>query len=63
MGGYAILNIPKIKKLLKGGNVLIESLYSWEEYLEMKEEFSDSFNVLEGLAVEYHAANASQRMY
>lgn len=46
MGAYAILNLPKIKELFKDGSVVIESLYSWEEYLEMKKEFGDSFKVL-----------------
>jgi len=46
MGAYAIMSLPKIKELFKDGNVLIESLYSWEEYLEMKKEFGDSFKVL-----------------
>jgi len=46
MGAYAILNIPKIKGLFENGSVVIESLYSWEEYLEMKKEFGDSFKVL-----------------
>jgi len=46
MGAYAILNIPKIQELYKNGNVIVESLYSWEEYLEMKKEFGDSFKVL-----------------
>jgi len=46
MGAYAILNLPKIKELFTNGNVVVESLYSWEEYLEMKKEFGDSFKVL-----------------
>ena len=46
MGAYAILSIPKIKDLLKNGSVLVESLYSWEEYLEMKKEFGDEFKTL-----------------
>jgi|SRR3989339_341522 len=46
MGAYAILSIPKIKEFLKNSNVIVESLYSWEEYLEMKKEFGDSFKVL-----------------
>jgi dephospho-CoA kinase len=46
MGAYAILNLPKIKELFKTSSVIIESLYSWEEYLEMKKEFGDSFKVL-----------------
>ena len=27
-------------------NILVESLYSWEEYLEFKNEFGDDFKVL-----------------
>ena len=50
MGCYAILSIPKIKELINGTSVLVESLYSWEEYLEMKKEFGDSFKVLSVLA-------------
>jgi len=46
IGAYAILNLPKIKKLFENSNVLIESLYSWEEYLEIKKEFGDSFKTL-----------------
>ncbi len=46
MGCYAILSIPKIKEFLKNSNVFVESLYSWEEYLEMKKEFGDDFKVL-----------------
>ena len=46
MGAYAILNVPKIQELFKNTSVIVESLYSWEEYLEMKKEFGDSFKVL-----------------
>ena len=46
MGAYAILNVPKIKELFKNSSVVVESLYSWEEYLEMKKEFGDAFKVL-----------------
>lgn len=46
MGAYAILNLPKIKKLFETSSVIVESLYSWEEYLEMRKEFGDSFKVL-----------------
>ena len=33
---YAHRTIEKIKKLPDSANVLVESLYSWEEYLEFK---------------------------
>lgn len=46
MGAYATLNFPKIKKLFETSSVILESFYSWEEYLEMKKEFGDSFKVL-----------------
>jgi len=46
MGAYAVLNIPKIKELFKDGSLFIESLYSWEEYIEVKNTFGDSFKVL-----------------
>lgn len=46
MAAMAIANLPKIKELHKSTNVIIESLYSWEEYLKMKEEFGENFKVL-----------------
>lgn len=46
LSAMAILNLPKIKELYKSGSVLIESLYSWEEYTKIKEEFGDEFIVL-----------------
>lgn len=46
MGAYAILSLPKVKELYENSSVIIESLYSWEEYLEMKKEFGDVFKVL-----------------
>lgn len=46
MGSYAIKSMPKLKKLFQTSSVIIESLYSWEEYLEEKKQFGDSFKVL-----------------
>ena len=46
MGAMAILSIPKVKELSQNSSVIIESLYSWEEYLAVKQEFSDAFKVL-----------------
>lgn len=46
MGAYAILSLQKVKDFYQENSVLVESLYSWEEYLEMKKEFGDSFKVL-----------------
>lgn len=47
MGVYAKFSIPKIEKLLeKNRIVLLESLYSWDEYKIIKKEFGDNFLVL-----------------
>ena len=43
MGAYAKLSLPKIHKLVqKGKDVLIESLYSWEEYLVIKDNYPET---------------------
>ena len=42
----ARLSLPKINDCLKEGNVVVESLYSWEEYKLLKEEYGDNFKVL-----------------
>jgi dephospho-CoA kinase len=46
MAAMAIANLPKIKELYEKGNVVIESHYSWEEYVKFKEEFGENFKVL-----------------
>lgn len=46
MGAYALVNMDKIKELYKTSNVILESFYSWEEYLEVKKVFGDRFKVL-----------------
>jgi len=46
IGALAIANMPKIKELSEKSSVILESLYSWEEYLEVKKSFGDSFKVL-----------------
>jgi dephospho-CoA kinase len=43
---YAQKVIEKIKNIKEDTNILVESLYSWDEYLEFKKEFGDSFKVL-----------------
>jgi dephospho-CoA kinase len=46
MAAYAKLNIPKILKALKQSDVVIDGLYSWEEYLVLKRKFGDRLSVL-----------------
>jgi dephospho-CoA kinase len=46
MAAYAILSLSKIRKFYKEGNVVIESLYSWDEYKVVKDEFGSNFKVV-----------------
>ncbi len=47
MGGYAILAKAKITELINLNEVvIIESLYSWDEYKILKDEFGEIFEVL-----------------
>ncbi|MDQ7778929.1 MAG: AAA family ATPase [Planctomycetota bacterium] len=41
MAAYAILNRPRIDRLLKSGNVVVDGLYSWEEYKLLKRAYGD----------------------
>jgi len=46
MAAFAILNIPKLDKLLKKSNVVGDGLYSWSEYKVLKEKYGDSMYVV-----------------
>ena len=37
MAAYAKLNLPRIDSALKSSNVVVDGLYSWEEYILLKE--------------------------
>jgi dephospho-CoA kinase len=39
---YARLNQPKIERALKNSNVVIDGLYSWEEYTYLKELYGEN---------------------
>ncbi len=43
MAAFAKLNLDRIKAAAKKGHVTLESMYSWEEYLLLKETFGDDF--------------------
>ena len=46
-GAYAILATPKINKALKESDVvIIESLYSWDEYKIIRKRFKDNFKTI-----------------
>jgi dephospho-CoA kinase len=46
MAAYAKLNLPEIDAAMKKSNVVIDGLYSWEEYLFLKENYGEYFNVV-----------------
>jgi dephospho-CoA kinase len=46
MAAYAILSVPRIDAALKAANVVVDGLYSWEEYLYLKEHYGDNFYVV-----------------
>ncbi|OGO37374.1 MAG: dephospho-CoA kinase [Chloroflexi bacterium RBG_16_57_8] len=46
MAAYAKLNLPAIDAALKNGEVVIDGLYSWEEYTFLKEHYGDAFRVV-----------------
>ena len=61
MGAYALLALPKIKNLLKKNKiVLVESLYSWDEYKIMKKEFANNFILI---AIYASPATREKRLY
>jgi dephospho-CoA kinase len=46
LAAMALANLPAIKSAFTQSSVLIESLYSWEEYLKLKDEFGESFKAV-----------------
>jgi dephospho-CoA kinase len=46
MDAYARLSAPRIDAALKNRNVVVDGLYSWEEYLFLKDRYCDSFVVV-----------------
>jgi dephospho-CoA kinase len=46
MAVYAKLNLPKIDSSLESSNVVIDGLYSWEEYIVLKEYYGEQFTTV-----------------
>ncbi len=46
MAAYAKLNLPIIDSALNNSDVVIDGLYSWEEYVFLKEYYGDKFYVV-----------------
>ncbi len=64
MGAMAIKSLPMIEKFYTEGSVVIESLYSWEEFKIVKEKFGDSFKLMTIFtAKEIRYARLSKRPY
>jgi dephospho-CoA kinase len=46
MAAYAILNRPRIDAALQSADVVADGLYSWEEYLSLKDYYGSRFYVI-----------------
>ncbi len=46
MSAYARLNLPRIDSALKHSDVVIDGLYSWEEYTFLKGYYGEDFYVI-----------------
>jgi dephospho-CoA kinase len=46
MDAYAKLSVPRIDAALKNSNVVVDGLYSWEEYRYLKDRYGDDFIVV-----------------
>jgi len=46
MEAYATLNLPRIRRALKNGHVVLDGLYSWSEYKILKEKFGGALYTL-----------------
>ena len=46
MAAYAIRNLPKIDEAVQQSDVVVDGLYSWEEYLLLKNHYGDNFCVV-----------------
>jgi len=46
MSAYAKLNLPRIDASLKSSNVVVDGLYSWEEYTLLKERYGERLSTV-----------------
>lgn len=46
MGAFAIILLPRIKELSKDKNVVLDGLYSWEEYKVLSDELGSQLQVV-----------------
>ncbi|MCL2281438.1 MAG: AAA family ATPase [Dehalococcoidia bacterium] len=45
MEAYAMLNLPKIDSAIKAGSVVVDGIYSWEEYIFLSKYYGHNFRV------------------
>ena len=46
MAAYAKLSLPEVDRLLKSADVIVDGLYSWEEYILLKSCYGENFTVV-----------------
>jgi dephospho-CoA kinase len=46
MAAYAKLSLPRIDGALKSSNVVVDGLYSWEEYTFLKQRYAEKLSVV-----------------
>ena len=46
MAAYAKLNLPRIDEASKYSDIVIDGLYSWEEYTFLKDYYGEDFHVI-----------------
>jgi dephospho-CoA kinase len=46
MAAYAKLSLPRISEALEKSDVVVDGLYSWEEYVFLKDYYGDGFRVV-----------------
>ena len=46
MAAYAILSVPRIDTALKSSDVVVDGLYSWEEYIYLNKRYDRDFIVI-----------------
>jgi len=46
MAVYAKLNLPRIDYAFKSSDVVVDGLYSWEEYILLKDSYGEDFKVV-----------------
>ena len=46
MAAYALLNLPKIDSALEHSDVVVDGLYSWEEYALLEDRYGEDFHTV-----------------